>query len=165
MNVFEFAMQMEKDGEAFYRKMADNAGNNVIKNVLLDLADDEVKHYNIFKRFRDGDLSGAEMMKDSTKVMEKAKNVFQQIADSGDQPNFSGEVVTAWKEAQGIEKKSEDFYREKASDENRPEVQKTLNLIADEEHKHWTLIENVLHFLERPKQWLENAEWNDLEKS
>ena len=59
MNVFEFAMQMEKDGEAFYRKMADNSGNNVVKNVLLDLADDEVKHYNIFKRFRDGDLSVA----------------------------------------------------------------------------------------------------------
>jgi len=37
-------------------------------------------------------------------------------------------------------------------------------LIADEEHTHWALIENVLQFLDRPKQWLENAEWNNLDK-
>jgi rubrerythrin len=163
MNVFEFAMQMEKDGEAYYRKMAANAENGVIKNILTDLAEDEVKHYKIFRKFRDGDLSGAKLMKDQTQVMKGAKNVFQKLAASKKPPIFSGEVVKAWKEAQNIEKKSEDFYRDKAGTETTPEIRKTLNLIADEEHKHWALIENIVHFLERPKQWLEDAEWNNLD--
>lgn len=163
MNVFEFAMKMEKDGEAYYRKMAANAENGVIKNVLNDLAEDEVKHYNIFKKFSEGDLSGAKMMKDQTKVLKGAKNVFQKLATSKKPPVFSGEVVKAWRKAQEIEKKSEDFYREKAKSESGAEIKKTLSLIADEEHKHWALIDNVIHFLERPKQWLEDAEWNNLD--
>lgn len=161
MNVFEFAMKMEQDGEAFYRKMAENAENAVIKNVLMDLAEDEVKHYKIFKRFRDGDVTGAELIKNSTKVLEGAKNVFENISTEGEL-SFSGEVIDAWREAQAVEKKSEDFYREKAEEQNDEEIKKTLHLIADEEHKHWALIENVIHFLERPKQWLDDAEWNNL---
>ncbi|UCD95707.1 MAG: ferritin, partial [Candidatus Zixiibacteriota bacterium] len=57
MNVFDFAMQMEEDGKAFYEKMASQAGNSVMKDVLLGLAKDEEKHYEIFRRFRDGDLT------------------------------------------------------------------------------------------------------------
>ena len=65
---------------------------------------------------------------------------------------------------QEIEKKSEDFYRLKVDEESSEEVKKTLNIIADEEHKHWILIEHVLQFLDRPKQWLADAEWNNLDK-
>ena len=44
MNMYEFSIQMEKDAEALYRKMAEAAPNNGIKKVLLMLAEDEVKH-------------------------------------------------------------------------------------------------------------------------
>ena len=164
MSVFEFAMQMEQDGKAFYEKMAENAANASVKKILLQLAQDELKHYMIFKKFSEGDFSGLEELKASgTKVMENAKNVFQQI--SADQDfDFPGDVRSTWKEAQEVEKKSEDFYRLKADEEANEEIKKTLNIIADEEHKHWALIEHVLQFLDRPKQWLEDAEWNNLDQ-
>jgi len=164
MSVFEFAMQMEQDGKAYYEKMAENAANASIKKILLQLAEDEQKHYNIFKKFNEGDLSGVEELKSSRSViLDTAKNVFQQIA--GDQGlNFTADVRAAWEKAQEIEKKSEDFYRLKVDEESSEEVKKTLNIIADEEHKHWILIEHVLQFLDRPKQWLEDAEWNNLDK-
>ena len=44
MDLFEFSIQMEKDAEALYRKMAENAPVEGIKKVLLMLAEDEVKH-------------------------------------------------------------------------------------------------------------------------
>jgi len=164
MNVFEFAMQMEKDGEAYYRKMAEQADNVILVKVLQQLAEDEVRHYNIFKKFRDGDFYDiAEFVSTGTTVMKNAKNVFQQLSDSGQQFAFGDDVVDTWKEAQAVEKKSEDFYREKAEAESNEEIKKTLNIIADEEHKHWALIDNILQFLDRPKQWLENAEWNQLD--
>jgi len=164
MSVFEFAMQMEQEGKAYYEKMAENAANASVKDILLQLAQDELKHYNIFKKFNEGDFSGVEELKGSgTKVMEIAKNVFQQIA--GDQEfNFTADVRLAWEEAQKVEKKSEDFYKLKAEEEANEEIKKTLNIIAAEEHKHWALIENVLQFLDRPKQWLEDAEWNNLDQ-
>ena len=164
MNVFEFAMQMEKDGEAYYRKMADLAGNAVLRKVLEQLADDEVKHYNIFKRFSDGDFAGApELAATGTTVLQDAKNIFQELSAGGKNFNFGDDITDTWKEAQTVEKKSEDFYREKAAEETNEEIKKTLLIIADEEHKHWALIEHILQFIGRPKQWLEDAEWNHLD--
>ena len=164
MSVFEFAMQMEMDGKAYYEKMAENAANASVKDILLQLAQDEQKHYNIFKKFNEGDFSGVEELKASgSVVLETAKNVFQQIASDQDF-NFPADIRAAWKEAQQVEKKSEDFYRLKADEESSEEVKKTLGIIADEEHKHWALIEHVLQFLDRPKQWLEDAEWNNLDQ-
>lgn len=165
MNVFEFAMKMEQDGKAYYEKMAQNAGNASIKKILLDLANDELKHYNIFKKFSEGDFSGVgELKATGTKVLETAQNVFQQIATSGKKFEFTSDIRSAWEEAQKVEKKSEDFYRIKAEEESNKDVKKTLKVIADEEHKHWVLIEHVLQFIDRPKQWLEDAEWHHLDK-
>ena len=164
MSVFEFAMQMEQDGKAYYEKMAKNAANASVKDILLQLAQDELKHYNIFKRFSEGDFSGVKELKATgTKVLEKAKNVFQRLNADQDFV-FPADVRSAWKEAQKVEKKSEDFYRLKADEESNEEIKKTLKIIADEEHKHWVLIEHVLQFLDRPKQWLEDAEWNNFDQ-
>jgi rubrerythrin len=164
MDIYDFAMKMEQDGEAYYKKMAAQAGNEVIKSILLDLAQDEVKHYHIFKRLKEGDMSaGGEITTSATKVFKNAKNVFQRLAAQKNQLNFAGDVVNAWREAQKIEKKSEDYYREKADEAGNDKIKETLLLVAAEEHKHWTMIEHVIGFLERPKQWLEDAEWNNFE--
>lgn len=165
MDVFEFAMKMEKDGQAFYEKMAGEAENAVLKEILTNLAQDEVKHYNLFKKFRDGDDSAvADMESSGSKAMENAKNVFQKLAADKAPEGFSQDIMSAWKEAQEVEKKSEDFYRVKAAEESNEGIKKTIIKIADEEHKHWLLIENVINFLNRPKQWLEDAEWNNMEQ-
>ena len=162
MNVFEFGMQMELDGKAFYEKMAENAENSAVKKILTELAQDEQKHYNIFKKFRDGDLSGLQDIQNSgTSALAKAKNVFQQIA--AEDKTFSNDVKAAWKEAQEVEKKSEDFYREKATEADTDEGKKALNLIADEEAKHWTLIEHVIQYLDQPNRYIADAEWNKLD--
>jgi rubrerythrin len=161
MNVFEFAMQMEQDGKAFYEKMAESAENAAVKNILLELAADEEKHYRIFKKFREGDMSGLKDLQETgTVALQKAKNVFQGL--SAEDKSFSDDVKAAWKQAQEVEKKSEDFYRVKAGEADSDEAQKALNMIADEEAKHWTLIEHVLQYLDRPKHYIEDAEWNNM---
>ena len=70
---------------------------------------------------------------------------------------------TQWEQAREVEKKSEDFYRAKAGEVDDKNQAHILNRIADEEHKHWVTIENVIKFLDRPRHWLEDAEWNNLE--
>lgn len=164
MDVFKFAMQMEKDGQAFYEKMATQAENGVVKSILAELAEDEVKHYNIFKKLSEGDFSATNELKGSmTNVLANAQNIFEKLATEKPEMTFSSDVKATWLEAQTIEKKSEDYYREKAQEADSDEVKGLLFLIADEEHKHWSLIENVINFLDQPTQWLENAEWNKLD--
>ncbi|NIP44366.1 MAG: hypothetical protein GWO41_09005 [candidate division Zixibacteria bacterium] len=96
--------------------------------------------------------------------MSDAKNIFEQLSGDEVEVDTAGDAIEVWEHAQEIEKKSEDFYREKAGVVPDKTAKDLLNKIADEEHKHWALIESVMQFLHRPDRWLEDAEWNHLEE-
>jgi rubrerythrin len=51
--VFEMGMDVEKNGEAFYRKAAEMAKDPEVKKVLLHLMEEEKKHWDTFKRLRE----------------------------------------------------------------------------------------------------------------
>jgi len=44
MNIYEFALQMELDGKAFYTKIAAAAQEIGLQTIFSRLADDEEKH-------------------------------------------------------------------------------------------------------------------------
>ncbi len=162
MNVFEFAMQMETDGKAYYEENAARVDDPGLKKILMELAEDEQKHYNLFKALRDGADASYENAGE-TKILASVKNVFQTMQDEKKSFAFAGEAKRIWAEAQHVEKKSEEFYREKAKEVDDGNQKNILNKIADEEHKHWVTLESVIQFLKRPQQWLEDAEWNNIE--
>src|SRR5512137_1164119 len=54
MDVYDYAMQLEKDGESYYRDGAARSVNKGIRHILNMLADAEVKHYNILNQMREG---------------------------------------------------------------------------------------------------------------
>ena len=47
-DVLNFAVRIEEDGEAFYRKAAVEAKEGAIKKLFVRLADEEVKHKKVF---------------------------------------------------------------------------------------------------------------------
>jgi len=61
-----------------------------------------------------------------------------------------------------MEKKNEEFYRQKAAAE-QGQAQELLLKMAKEEHKHWVILEGIIEFVSRPEQWVVNAEWNKME--
>jgi len=157
-NIFEYAMQMEKDGEDYYRQLAQKTGNNGLRTILTMLADEEVKHYNTIEKIKTQDTQIPE-----SGILTDAKNVFVQIKESGESFDFDINEAELYKKARDIEKKSQDFYKEKAN-EVTEEYQKELFLkLAVEEKKHYVLLDNIIDFVSRPEQWLENAEFFHLE--
>ncbi len=159
INIFEYAMQMEKDGEGYYRQLAQQTANKGIRTILTMLADEEVKHYNAVEKMKTEKPQLAE-----TRILADAKNVFVQIKESGESFDFDIKQTELYKRAQDIEKKSRDFYTEKANEVTK-EYQKELFLrLADEEKKHYFLLENIVEFVTRPETWLENAEFYHLEE-
>ncbi len=51
--VFEMGMDVEKNGEAYYRKAAELVKDEKVKEVFLMLMKEEMKHYEIFKKLRE----------------------------------------------------------------------------------------------------------------
>ena len=159
MNIYDFAMQMEQDGEAFYRDMSAKSADAGVQSILNALADDEVKHYTIVKQMKDE--SFAPRM-DDTAVLSTAQNVFAQM--KGRTLDTAGPQVDVYRQAQELERKSREFYTEKA-DEVPQETHKALLLrIAEEENKHYFLLDHMIEFVNRPQSWIEDAEFSHLEE-
>ena len=159
VNIFIYAMQMEKDGEDYYYQLAQQTANEGLRTILEMLAAEEAGHYRIIDKMRTARPDMAE-----TTILSDAKNVFVQIMESNESFDFDLGQTDLYRKAQDIEKKSCDFYLEKA-DEVEEEYQKEIFLrLADEEKKHYFLLENIVEFVSRPETWLENAEFHHLEE-
>ncbi len=157
MDIYEYAMQMEKDGEALYRELASKTTNTGMKAILAMLADAEVKHYRLFEDMKRHDAVRAA----DTTILIDVKNIFVEMREK---KQFDVDVSQAelYRKAQGIEQKTRDFYLEKAGLADRSQKEVFLK-IADEEKKHFIVLENLLTLVTRPGIWLENPEWYHLE--
>ncbi len=159
MDILEYAMQMEKDGEDYYRQLAQQTANKDIRTILTMLADEEVKHYNAVEKMKTGKPQVVE-----TKILADAKNVFAQIKESGESFDFNIEQIEFYRKAQDIEKRSRAFYLDKADQVEDKYQEEVFLRLADEEKKHYFLLENIVEFVSRPENWLENAEFYHLEE-
>ena len=50
MEILDYAMKMELDGKAFYEKSAAQTSVPELKNILLQLAEEELKHFHFFRQ-------------------------------------------------------------------------------------------------------------------
>lgn len=162
MSVFDTAMKMEQDGRQYYMDNAEKTDNPTLKRVLVELANDELKHYNIFKALRDNKPAEYKA-EEKTTIFATVKNVFETMKAQGKDFSAAAGARDVWETAREVEKKSEAFYREQADGLTDEKQKAILHAIADEEHRHWISLEQVMQFLDRPTQWLEDAEWNTLE--
>ena len=158
MNIYEFAMQMERDGERFYRSLADKAESAGIKRILTLLADDEVKHYDAVKKM--AEEASPEMA--DTEILSEAKTIFADMQSTA--LDLGGAQVDLYRQAQDIERKSQEFYVEQAEQAANPAHEALFARIADEEKRHYLLLDNVIEFLSRPQTWIENAEFTHLDE-
>lgn len=159
MNIFKFAQQMERDGEAFYREIAEKTTDKGLKTIFLGMAEDEVKHFQLFKELEN--QTHPEYV--STAILSKAKNLFQEMKEKQELGSFPKDHCAAYQQALDTEIKSEAFYREKAEEVETPEGKEILLKIAQEEKMHARLLENVIEFVTKPDSYLESAEFRQME--
>lgn len=164
MNVFEHAMKMEEDGRNYYLAQARQAKVPALRRILEELAEDELKHYNLFKKMRDDQLNG-DAGGFGTAIIATTKNVFDTLKADADAITASNMgPVSIWEHARDVEEEAAIFYREKAEEVDDSAKKKALMQIADEEHRHFIALDSVVKFLREPRQWLADAEWTNLEE-
>ncbi len=157
MNPFDFAIQMEQEGAAFYRELAGKSPNQAIQRILQMLADEEEKHARAVQAMAAELPEPAEAFE--TDVLTEAKNIFRRIRDFGEKFAIETEPIALYRQALEVEEKSRAFYLDRADQTHRAEHKRIFERLADEEAKHAELLDNLLEMISRPKQWLENAEF------
>ena len=160
MNALDLAMEMEKDGEKYYRHLADKTANTGLKNILGMLAGDEAKHFQVLQKLKNS--ARAELL--STPILSKSKSIFQLLREKKNWTDLPTSQIDLYKKAREIETRSFKFYMDKAKENSDPATKKMFFLIAEEEKRHEFLLDHILKFVSRPQTWLENAEFNHLDQ-
>lgn len=155
MNVYEYAMKVEKEGEEYYREMASAATNTGLKRIFTMLADEEVKHYNVFKNM----LKKEDMNLEDLDLITDTQTIFQTLNDEKDNVTFDAEQIQFYKDAIAREEDSHNFYAEKANELDNEKQKKIFLHVAKEEIKHKQILEEIVTFLEEPADWVASAEF------
>lgn len=160
MNIFDFAMKMELDGKAYYEKLAADATDGGLKNIFSNLAADEQKHYEIIQSIK----SGMKLkMADST-VLEKAKNLFEQLMTDKSIAATLKKSLDGYQHARKIEADSVKLYEDMAKKEDNPETVQLLCRIANEEKKHFNILDNLYDYILAPQNYLAWGEFSNLKE-
>lgn len=164
MNIYEFAMQMEKDGENYYRLLAKESTVPGLSNIFTMLADEEAKHFKalelISKKKQDPLLV-------NTNILDNVKNIFVGMKEAKEEPQIDASNATReYRKACTTEELSRAFYLEKAELAENAPIREIFLQLAKEETNHLRIMENIVEFVSKPEpgNWLENAEWHHLEE-
>lgn len=161
MDIFDFAMKMETDAEAYYKKLAEQTEIEGIRNIFLDLAADEKKHFEIFKSMKARPEIAT--MRDSD-ALNNAKNTFEKLLQAKPAASTIKGDLDAYRHAMKIEAEAARAYEEAKDRETNPEVKELLQRVIEEEQKHFNIIQNVYDFVNAPNEYLEWGEFSNLEE-
>lgn len=160
MDIFDFAIQMETEGQEYYMELASQTNQTGLKNILKMLAEDEIKHQMAIEKVR---ISSCIMA--DTSVLDDAKNVFRQMKDFDGDFSLSGDEEHLYRQAMELEEKSRSFYMDKADQVTTSQQKALFKKIAAEEEKHYHLLSNLVDFVGAPKNWLADAEFERIDEN
>ncbi len=159
MNIIDYALQTEKDGENYYRELASRAGNLGVRSVFELLADAEAEHYQLFMRMKQGQPAN----RGDARPIARIKTLFAEMRDGGGMEAPTNDQIEAYIMAREMERESQAGYAQRAQKLTDPEQREICLQIAQEEEKHYLILDNLIRFLQRPDTWLEDAEWRNMD--
>ncbi len=148
-NPLDFALQMEKDGEEYYRKQAAATSNQQIKQVFTTLAVDEKGHFETLSTIK----ATGKYQYVGSESLQEIKTIFAKEPTEGDDFRRDKGLADVYQEAVGFEKNSIALYKElaeKAVDKKEREL--FLRLVAEEEMHH-SILWKLMELSRRPEEW------------
>jgi len=149
MDMLKFAVEMELEGERYYRRQAEENRDNGLAIVFRALADDEHRHAKLLE----GALGGLPHEPDA--VPNSYLNVFERAADFKSAVNHK--QLDAYRAALEKEEASIALYT-KLRDQTQRDRTLFEFLIAEEE-KHYQVMDLLVRLVVRPEEWVESAEF------
>lgn len=161
MNIFDFALKMEADGEKYYRDLAGKAKYEDLKKVLTGLAEDEKRHYEIIQLAQNQTFHFIQ----ADPALAEIKNVFADNTQfAGEKKEFiiklKDEQLDYYQAALATENQSVELYKKLIGTVENPEGKAICERLMHEEEKHVEVLDDIIEMLNHVNDWVESAEFN-----
>jgi len=155
MNVLEFAINMELDGEKYYKEQAENTNDAALKTVFSILAEDESNHAKVLQK-RSNKLI-YELKPNET--LSETKNLFKGIKHFKSEIKEIPNQLDLYRVALEKEKESIDLYEKFLLEAEDDESKKLFSYLVTQEKDHYEILEELVSQLNKSEDWVESAEF------
>lgn len=155
MNIFEFAIKMELDGEKYYMEQAKLAKDSALKKVLSMLAKDERSHAEVLqKKYHDSsyDVKNFGWTSD-------AKNVFEEAGDMDHVYKAIPDQLDFYRMALEKEQESIELYSEYVNEAEDADIKELFEYLVKLEKEHYDILEEIVIQINKANDWVESAEF------
>ncbi len=157
MNAIDYALAFEEEGKNFYNELALKAKKDEIRSIFLMLADDELRHYKIIEKFKEGVYEYLH-----TSTFNNVPTLFQKLKSQNTAFSDNQSLLDTYNSAIQIEIQSRDFYKQQALSSSSPKEKEILEILSKEEDKHRIILENLMEFIRKSQEWVESAEFSHI---
>lgn len=155
MNILEFAINMELEGEKYYKEQAEKNNDNSLKNIFLILAKDENNHAEILQN----KSNNLPYELNNNETLSEAKNLFKGIKDFKNEIKQTPDQLDLYRAALEKEKESIQLYEKLLSEANDDKSKDLFNFLINQEKDHYTTLDELVSQLNKSNDWVESAEF------
>jgi rubrerythrin len=150
------AIQMEKDGYAFYQKAAAQTSSDMGKSIFESIAKDELLHLDVFQKIFEEKVGKSEWenLVDSSKKYQDI-SVFPKDLKEVAGGNPDSNELDALRIAMDSEKDAIDYYNEIWENSDDDVVRKIIDEIIGQEKNHYFILEQEFNHLSSTGYWYE----------
>jgi rubrerythrin len=154
------AIQLEKDGKAFFDQATRETSNDLGKKMFRKLASDEVRHLQTFKKMFQTIADPQTWKQLMAEGSPGTRMLFfeQKAAHRTPAEKDAGEL-SALQQALEVERKAIAFFKETAQATDDPEARRIFEAIAREEEAHYDLIQAQIDSVTHSGFWFDIGEF------
>ncbi len=160
MNVFDFAMDIERSGIKYYQRLAQKAEAMGIRRIFSMMARDEEEMLEKFQAMR---ARVQHTTMEDSRTLERADNIFNRLLDERDALDLKTDLE-AYTYVVEVEEAICRLYEDAAERESNPEVKGLLQKIGAEEHRELERLQNLYDFVNAPNEYLAWGEFSNLDE-
>ncbi len=155
MDIYQVAIAMENDLEKFYREQAKINQDNGLHTVFDLLADEEENHAKILK----ANMDKFQVPLDESNILSKVKPIFKDMANLSSDIKDIPSQLDAYNLALEKEEESINYYGKLYNESESEQAKTVIKYLIDQEKKHHTLLLELIKLVQRPEEWVEDAEF------
>jgi rubrerythrin len=159
MNYLDMAIQLETDGEMFYKEQVEKNKGTKIEGVFNLLANEERKHRELLENFSkklDYTIPEAESELDY-------ENIFKNENDFKVETEIEPKQIDVYKLALQKEEESINLYQKMKQEASEEEEKVLLDYLIKQEENHYRIFNNIVELLRKAEEWVESAEFGKRE--
>lgn len=155
MNSLEFAIEMELDGVRYYTEQAERNLGNKLNAIFLMLARDEEEHARVIRKF----IDGFDFKLTNNHTLREAKSIFSGEPDFTMDTKEQPDELDVYMAALDKEEKSIELYTELLESAEEERERELFEFLIEQEKEHHSIIDSILTLVNRPNDWVEDAEF------